>query len=278
MTRTYSNPWIPEEALQILDAQRASILDVGGGAAPYFRATHVLDVLPFSAERLSVNAWGVREVESRRSKVTTSPGPRREGEDGKEKGEEPGEVRKTKWSQDGYTQLDLCGCRAWPFEDNAFDLGLSSHCLEDLRDPLPAVREMSRVCRKSLIIVPSRLIEQTRGVDHPRYCGFPHHPWIVSVKGTTLVFRRKTFNVMLPACHIVCPAGRTLRRELGCTFAYGETFDAEEDPAVWDSDYEDYCRFIEPFRRRRDLFVHDGKPHGVKYWVWKARERWFGAT
>ena len=58
MTSAYRNPWIPGEALNILTTETGRILDVGGGAAPYYRATHVLDIQPFDAERLSENAWG----------------------------------------------------------------------------------------------------------------------------------------------------------------------------------------------------------------------------
>ena len=54
----------------------------------------------------------------------------------------------------------------WPFEDQAFDLGLCSHCLEDIRDPLPAVGELGRCCKHTLIVCPSRLFEQMKGVDH----------------------------------------------------------------------------------------------------------------
>jgi len=58
MKRSYNNPWIPQKALAILSAHKGTLLDVGGGAAPYYRATHVVDALPFSAERLAANAWG----------------------------------------------------------------------------------------------------------------------------------------------------------------------------------------------------------------------------
>lgn len=248
MTRSYNNPWIPAEALDILAAHKGTLLDVGGGAAPYCGATHVVDALPYDAARLAANAWG--QDQSQLSAFSPQPS--------------------------AYTQLDLCECREWPFDDNAFDLGLTSHCLEDLRDPLPAVRELSRVCRQVLIIVPSRLLEQTRGVEHPRYCGFFHHPWIVTGKGNQIVFRRKTPVLMLPACHIVCPFGKTLRRELGGDFFFAEHLLPREDPVIWTQDFEDYCDFIAPYKRRHDLFVSDGYRHTLKYWIWRWRQRWLG--
>lgn len=230
----------------------------GGGAAPYYRATHVLDILPFSAPRLEENAWG------------------KGGE--RDEGGVRGEARKAgRWIAERYTQMDLCGGREWPFADKQFDLAVSSHCLEDLRDPLPAVRQMSRVARRTLVIVPSRLLEQTLGIDHPRYCGFYHHPWIVYAEGEKLVFRRKTPTLMLPKCHIVCPAGKRIRTEWGSSFFAGDGFEPEER-AFWseNEEYEDYRRFIDPFRKRRDLWARDERVNSWGYRLWKLRQRWLG--
>ena len=250
MNGNYHNPWIPEEALNVLAGEQGRILDVGGGAAPYCRASHVLDIQPFDAARLTGNAWG-----QKLSSTTAS------------------------WASSQYTQLDLCAGRPWPFEDRQFDLGLCSHCLEDLRDPLQVVRELSRVCKRVLIITPSRLLEQTMGIDHPGYCGFYHHPWIVFAEDGTLIFRRKTPIVNLPACHIVCPAGKTLKREYGTTvFHLGGPAAAER--VFWSErdDYDDYSRFIEPYRRRKDLFVRDPCRQGLKYRVWRFRQKHLGAV
>lgn len=244
--RTYNNPWIPAEALSILERHTGSILDVGGGLSPYAAATHIVDMQPYSDERLRENAWPINKPP---------------------KG----------WAESDYTQMDIVSTREWPFETNQFDLGLSSHCLEDLRDPIPAVREMARVCRKLLIICPSRLIEQIRGIDHPRYCGFYHHPWAVYSVGSRLIFRRKTPLLMLPQAHLTCPIGKTLRVEDGSMFFYGETVEPEEE-AFWSEseDLADYAKFIEPYRKRDDLFVDDGKRHTVCFWIWKLRQKLLG--
>lgn len=249
--RSYNNPWIPVAAMDILSEQKGTIIDVGGGAAPYHRATHVLDILPFDADRLESNAWG---------------------------GDDKSSVSGVRWTEEQYTQLDVCECGEWPFKDRSFDLGLSSHCLEDLRDPIPAVRELARVCRKILIIAPSRLLEQTRGIDHPKYCGFPHHPWIVTARGERLVFRRKTMTLMLPGCHIVCPPGKTLPVDQGSMFYYGQPTDVREDSVVWKRDYEDFRDFVQPYRGCRDLFIHDGRKHGIRFWIWQFRQRFLGAV
>jgi len=222
-------------------------LDVGGGAAPYARAAHIIDILPYEADRLDANAWPASE---------------------EPKG----------WSESDYTCHDIVADIPWPFEDKQFELGVSSHCLEDLRDPVPAVREMCRVCKQVLIICPSRLFEQTRGVDHPLMCGLSHHPWMVYTDGNRLVFRRKTSLLQLPGAYLDCPAGKTLSVEAGSMFVYAESVEPEEQ-MFWflEDDLKDYVDFLAPYRTRTDLFVDDGKMHGAKFWVRRFRQKWFGA-
>lgn len=247
MDRTYNNPWIPGRAHAILAATSGSILDVGGGAAPYFRASHIMDLLPFSAQRLQANAWP----------VSGTPHP---------------------WTSAEYTQRDICDGQPWPFKDAHFELGLCSHCLEDLRDPIMALREMLRVCKQILIVCPSRLLEQTRGIEHPRLCGFPHHPWMVTSEGTRLIFRRKTSVVALPGAHLVCPFGKTLGAEDGCMFYYGPTC-VPEERVFWSAadDFKDYVDFIAPYRRRPGLFVSDGRRHTMRYLLWRMKQRYCGS-
>jgi hypothetical protein len=246
MKGKYNNPWIPTEARRLLAAHTGTILDVGGGAAPYAKASHILDIQPFSAERLQNNAWPVAQ----------QPLP---------------------WKSSNYTSLDITTSRQWPFDTGQFDLGISSHCLEDLRDPIPAVCEMTRVCRRILIIFPSRLIEQIRGIEHPLFCGFYHHPWIVFSAENRLIFRRKTPLLELPKAHLNCPIGKTLRVDDGSAFYFGESVHPEEQ-AFWSDveDLQDYSEFIEPFRKRKDLFVDDGRRHDLRFWIWRLKQRYFG--
>jgi len=246
----YHNPWIPSGALDLLNAHKGTILDVGG-AAPYFKASHIVDIQPYSAERLLANTWGMtRDNEP-------IPG----------------------WSQNQYTQLDICGRAKWPFIDKHFDLGLCSHCLEDLRDPIPAVLEMQRVCKKTLIIAPSRLLEQIRGIDHPRFCGFAHHLWMVSLSGKRLIFRRKTSVLELPGAHLVCPIGKTLRVDDGGMFAFGEDLLPEEQ-VFWSNqkDMEDYMSFIQPYKKRIDLFINDNSRRTIRSWIWRFKQKYMGAV
>lgn len=271
MTRTYRNPWIPAESLRILADEQGTILDVGGGAAPYCRANHIVDIQAYDADRLIKNRWGGEMAGN-------VPG--MSGDDlPSSAGKMPDVVKSSVpgWRADQYTQLDLCSGKEWPLRDKQFDLGLCSHCLEDLRDPIPVVSELSRVCRRVLVIGPSRLLEQTKGIDHPAYCGFFHHPWIMFEEDGRLIFRRRTAILELRNCHIVCPIGRTLRNELGAMYILGENLRAEER-VFWDdgSDYQDYVDFIRPYLGRRDLFVPDGRRHGLLFWVWRYRQKYLG--
>ncbi len=243
--RTYSNPWIPSAAAELLRRETGTILDVGGGAAPFIGATHILDAQPFDPVRLENNRWGQTD---------------RSG----------GVVR---WTAANYTQADLCAAECWPFADKAFDLALCSHTLEDLRDPLPVVRELCRVSRRVLVICPSRLLEQTRGIEHPSYSGFYHHPWMVSAENGELVFRRKTAAVELRGCHLTCPLGRTLRVEWGAMWVCAETLRAREY-MEWDlgRECQELQRFVAPYRERRDLFTWDSDARRIKFWIWRLRQ------
>jgi SAM-dependent methyltransferase len=240
-----------------LRKQGGSILDVGGGASPYRGATHILDALEFSASRLSANAWGGDEG------VVPS------------------------WTSKEYTRHDICSGVAWPFEDQRFDLGLSGHCLEDLRDPLPAVRELCRVSRTVLIICPSRLLEQTRGIDHPRFCGFPHHPWMVYVEDGKLIFQRKTPVLELRGCHLSCPFGMTLPRNLGAMCYLGGPIEPVER-VFWSTEQEreDLAGFVREKRTQSTLFVRKPRMvNGRHGWrelvgrrIYAFRQRYLGAV
>lgn len=238
----YKNKWITPALLEELDSLPGTLLDVGGGAAPHYRASHILDIQPFDADRLMLNAWGM-------PLGTTHPSPR--------------------WLPENYTAFDLCGGKPWPFADHQFDWGLCSHCVEDLRDPLPVVRELQRVCRQVIIVTPSRLLEQTRGIDYPLFCGFFHHPWMVYQKGDELLFRRKTSLVELPGCHLNCPWDRTLTLEAGVSIFRGpglipveQTFWNEIDEAA------EYRAFLKPYREQGNR-IFETDPHR-RHWRFKV--------
>jgi len=243
----YKNKWITPALIEELHALSGSLLDVGGGAAPYYRASHILDLQPFAADRLAQNVWGM------------SPGTNRSS---------------PRWSPEQYTSLDLCEEQTWPFLDGQFDWGLCSHCLEDLRNPLPAVRELQRVCRQVIIVTPSRLLEQTRGIDHPLFSGFFHHPWMVYQQGNQLRFRRKTSLVELPGCHLNCPWNKTLTLEAGISVFRGSGLIPIEE-AFWNETEEtaEYRSFLKPYQAcKKTLFVTDLTRCNWRFKIWWIKQ------
>ncbi len=152
----------------------ARVVDVGGGGSPFPRADYVIDMTTYDSRaalgRLEI---GVEE----------------------------------RFSQDTWVQLDVCDHTPWPLEDNFFDYAVCSHLLEDVRDPIRVCAEMSRVARAGYIEVPSRVVEQSRGVEHPGYAGYYHHRWLVSDEGGELIFRFKPHSLHTHAGAIVANVG-----------------------------------------------------------------------
>lgn len=245
MSFVYRNRWMPDRVLALLAATDGPILDVGGAAGPYGGASHILDILPYDPDRLTSNAWG---------RVGCG------------------------WSSSHYTSFDLCSTRRWPFPDKSFALGLCSHALEDLRDPLPALAEMGRVCQQLLIVAPSRLVEQTYGVDHPRFAGFAHHPWMVTHERDRLCFRRKTAYLGFPGCSFRLPLWRTLRVEAGTFVYHGLPIEGEEI-AFWEGEEEiaDLQGFVAENQGQFQLSLEvDPRWGGAKRKIYWARQRFFG--
>ncbi len=120
----------------------ARVLDVGGWAAPLARADWVIDIAPYETRGLY--------------------------------GDDPDPERFTK---DTWVQRDICARQPWPFADDEFDFAVCSHTLEDIRDPIWVCEELSRVARGGYVEVPSRVLEQTWGIDG-QWSGYSHHRWL----------------------------------------------------------------------------------------------------
>ena len=241
----YRNPWIPSAALDILRDARGSLLDIGGGISPFARATHIVDLLPFDSERLSTNAWGAdgRQVAG--------------------------------WCADQYTQLDLGRETRWPFDDQSFDLGLCSHTIEDLPNPLPALNEIARICRTVLIICPSRLLEHTLHLSRPSYCGFRHHTWMVEASANELRLTRKSSTQLKSGCHVTCPIGKTLSPEAGSMYYFGRPLPVRVQSFAAPADeVRENRAFVARHRHRRDAFVDNGETFTLRNWAWQLRARW----
>ena len=125
----------------------AVVLDVGGWAVPFPRADWVIDLAPYESR----GEWGY-----------------------------DGDPSAERFSAETYVQRDICDREPWPFADDQFDFVICSHTLEDVRDPIWVCSEIVRVGRAGYVEVPSRLIEQSRGVQGD-WVGWGHHHWLIDI-------------------------------------------------------------------------------------------------
>ncbi|MGB2621964.1 MAG: hypothetical protein WA857_16730 [Candidatus Acidiferrum sp.] len=140
----------------------ATVVDVGGGAAPFPRADYVIDAMPYG--KLGAGSDG-----NIHQKLGIEP----------------------RYSEERWIQTDLCDRRPWPIADKAFDFAICSHLLEDIRDPIWVCSELRRIAKAGYIESPSRVVEQSKGVENPRHAGYYHHRWLIKRSPTGLEFRHK---------------------------------------------------------------------------------------
>jgi len=136
------------------------VLDIGGWADPFERADWVIDLMPYETR-------GLYEREG-----WISPRPR-----GPER-----------FTPETWIQRDLCAREPYPFEDDSLDFVICSQTLEDLRDPIWVCSEMERIGKAGYIEVPSRLEEQSWGVNGAECVGWPHHRWLIDVGERSIEF------------------------------------------------------------------------------------------
>ncbi len=167
------DPLAAKQILQRLPAS-ALVVDVGGGAAPFSRANVVIDAIAYaSRDQLGAHDLGIVPH----------------------------------YSQDSWLQVDLCDRRPWPVADKAFDFATCSHLLEDVRDPIWICSELSRVAKAGYIEVPSRIVEQSLGIEHPGYAGYYHHRWLITEHDGQLLFRHKPHQLHVTRGAIVARVG-----------------------------------------------------------------------
>jgi len=116
-----------------------------------------------------------------------------------------------------WTEADIC-VTPWPYPDKYFDFSFCSHVLEDVRDPLAVLREISRVSRAGYIETPSRAREIFVAATYPRLAawlgrppvvGFPNHRWYVeNIEGQFRFLAKTAETTASPDCVLT-------RRELG---------------------------------------------------------------
>jgi hypothetical protein len=213
----------------------ATVVDVGGGAAPFPRADYVIDALPMTAAEAGSNG---------NSHQVLGMTPR--------------------YNAERWIQLDLCEHRPWPFKDKFFDYAICSHLLEDVRDPIWICSELRRVAKAGYIEVPSRIEEQSKGVEHPCYAGYHHHRWLITRDGNGLQFRHKPHMLHTVNDAIVTrlsPGWRINPRHASIALSWNESFEASEilefnEKTVID----ELCDFAREARRLADLTVKVSMP------------------
>lgn len=131
----------------------AVVLDIGGGAVPFPRADWVIDLLPYEERGARLSA--------------------------------------ERFSAQTWIARDICDREPYPFEDDEIDYVVCSHTLEDVRDPLWVCSEMNRVGRAGYVEVPSRLEEQSWGIQGP-WAGWAHHRWLIEEDDGALEFAFKS--------------------------------------------------------------------------------------
>jgi|GEM_PF-6902911 hypothetical protein len=148
-------------------------LDVGGWHKPMNGATHVIDINDYDT-RLIGQALDYGEAE--------------------------------RFTKDTWLQRDICDREPWPYPDNYFDFVSCSHVLEDIRDPVWVVQEISRVGRAGYIECPNApaelLVYQSLFSqifkDPKKVIGCSHHRWLVDFKPeeSSIIFRFKLHDLL----------------------------------------------------------------------------------
>lgn len=143
------------------------VLDIGGWACPFNRATHVLDAMPYES-RGFYRTFGAPAFQ----------GPEREH-----------------FTPATWIVRDICDHTPYPFADGEVDFVVCSHTLEDIRDPIWVVQEMARIAKRGYVEVPSRVWETVRDVEDAGMVGLLHHRWLIEADGAHLRF--------IPKWHVI---------------------------------------------------------------------------
>src|SRR4051794_9208567 len=189
---------LEESRDRILDqlSDRDLVLDVGAWAHPFARADWVIDLQPYETRGLYGYDQGAQDTE--------------------------------RFTEATWVVRDICDRERWPFDDDQFDFVICSHTLEDVRDPIWVSQELQRVGKSGYVEVPSRLEEQTVGVNG-NWPGWAHHRWLCEVRDGGIEFVHKSHA--LSGGGFTVAAEYTLGRPLAerrSTLWWNGSFPAEE--------------------------------------------------
>ena len=169
------------------------VLDVGGAGAPFRRADYMIDILPYD------------EIHWDQARGEGMP----------------------RFNKTTYIQRDICDRKPWPFKDKSFDYVICAHILEDIRDPIWALDEITRIGKAGYLEIPSRLYETSYGIDGKSVAGASHHRWIIDIADEGVRFTFKNSWTHLPfVANKYPPQGesRFLRLEWSENLKYFENF------------------------------------------------------
>lgn len=194
------------------------VLDVGGWHAPWNRADHVIDIMPYETRNQAGAMLKDRYPKERFTKET-------------------------------FHQMDICSSKPWPFPDKHFDFVYCSNTLEDLRDPVRVCSEILRVGKAGFIETPSRIVESTRGIERPFYCGYYHHRWLCEVEGTKITFLFKPAMIhAYRQFHLVKPWFKKMNPSYGSIgFFWKDSFSFEEKVII---DRDEVQENLRSFKKR----------------------------
>lgn len=228
--------------------QEALVLDVGGGMAAFPRADWVIDAVDFEERGRLLDPSQVNSAH--------------------------------RFTKDSWVRFDICSRQPWPFRDEQFDFAVCSHVLEDVRDPVWVCSEISRIAKAGYVEVPSRIVEQSKGVEHPRLAGYYHHRWLISVVDGALEFRQKPHLLHVTSKAIVAKVGfwrdinpahaittHDWQGELNCH----EVLEFDEQNVV-----EELCQYSHRAQRIPQLLVPPQLPFGkrIRKAVYSLRQTW----
>jgi len=146
--------------LDSLSTKPTKILDVGGGASPYPKATEILDL--FDHDFVEKFSYGDDSLSAE---------------------------NKT------WTKFDICSRELWPYGDDTFDFSICSHTLEDIKDPLWVCKELARISKAGYIEFPSRYQESIHGLVYRGVTGWPHHRWMIEERSGNLLLIPKLHHM-----------------------------------------------------------------------------------
>jgi hypothetical protein len=223
---------LTELVRRMASAERS--LDVGGWTTQMNSATHVVDHFPY---------------ESRRPVVHDPEKPQR-------------------FTKDTWLQLDINQREPWPFPDKHFDFAMCSHVLEDIRDPIWVLSELTRVARAGYIETPRPAYEVLAGQKwlRPGKPGAPHHRWFVEFlpASRTVEFRFKPHDLLERG--LVLRYWTALYDHRWEAFAQGMFWEGDlkgvEIPYHVDTAYE-YIRGLLPEARNLRFFAPASRVSGI---------------